>query len=228
MIFKASKKRIVLLAAIIIFMACPIMLAIPLENDVDRPGSDYDVRAIGSDPSVCESSCASDPKCKAFSYRPPGMDDNNAVCRLKNEIPEPVAADGVVSGVKEESVATTTNPTDSSATSTKSIEYHIEKYKVWHNPNGEGFPALIECFSSIGGELKTAGIIHFTETDDFTYSDGKGSGVTNDVIFLSYPYSRYNDILDLFRNGGNIYLTYYFSPTNAGMIESRDEVPNAA
>ena len=84
---------------------------IPLNNNVDRPGSDYASLDLASaDPILCADACEKDPECQAFSYNPPGMSGPKAKCWLKNEVPEAFDANGVVSGVKGGSTVSTYNP----------------------------------------------------------------------------------------------------------------------
>jgi hypothetical protein len=73
-----------------------------MENNTDRPGSDYrDFDLATPDPNLCFLACNSESQCKAFTYVRPGYQGSNAHCWLKNNIPNPVAADCCISGVKE-------------------------------------------------------------------------------------------------------------------------------
>jgi len=72
------------------------------EPDTDRPGLNYNsVILQKADPKQCKSLCRQDPKCRAYTYAPPGVQmPNTAVCWLKRGVPAPVAANGLISGVK--------------------------------------------------------------------------------------------------------------------------------
>ena len=65
-----------------------------LEPGVDRLGQDYASFEAGS-PQVCSDACLSDARCRAFSF-----DESGRRCWLKADIPEKVASNGFVSGVK--------------------------------------------------------------------------------------------------------------------------------
>lgn len=99
---KRMKMAIVPLVAMCIFFTCSIALAdIPLENNVDRTGSDYASFNLGSaDPNFCAQACAGDPDCKAFTYVRPGYQGTNARCWLKNAVPPQTQANCCISGVK--------------------------------------------------------------------------------------------------------------------------------
>ncbi len=74
-----------------------------LENNVDRPGMDYRSYALSSaDPQLCANDCSNDPNCKAFTYVKPGVRGTNSKpeCWLKNPVPNPVAQECCISGVK--------------------------------------------------------------------------------------------------------------------------------
>lgn len=78
-----------------------------MENDVNRPGSDYDRFHINDyRPDRCRSECERDPnRCKAWSYVRPGVQHNYAVCYLKNEVPAPVPDKCCISGVSKAAAA---------------------------------------------------------------------------------------------------------------------------
>ena len=74
---------------------------ISLEQDTDRPGSDYQNFDIEtSNPCECARRCVNDSECRAFTYVRPGVQGTNAKCWLKNSIPEPQHSSIGVSGVK--------------------------------------------------------------------------------------------------------------------------------
>jgi PAN domain len=72
-----------------------------VENDVDRPGQDYDSFDLGAaNPRICYDRCAEDNACKAYTYVPPGVQGTNARCWLKNILPPATSRAGMVSGYK--------------------------------------------------------------------------------------------------------------------------------
>ncbi len=72
-----------------------------LEYNINRPGSDYKNYELSqADPAQCRNDCANDPNCRAFTYVKPTVQGTNAHCWLKNSVPEPVASDCCLSGVK--------------------------------------------------------------------------------------------------------------------------------
>lgn len=101
--FGRSKTALVLLASIALLFSCSSALAdsMTMENNIDRPGSDYSSFNLGNpDPNTCSNLCAGDPDCKAFTYVKPGYQGNNARCWLKNAVPDQKQADCCISGVK--------------------------------------------------------------------------------------------------------------------------------
>lgn len=74
--------------------------AVGLENETDRPGMDYQSFDIVSpDPKVCQAACATDPRCRAFTYVKPGVQGRSARCWLKSGVPAAVRNNCCVSGV---------------------------------------------------------------------------------------------------------------------------------
>ncbi len=76
-----------------------------VEVDVNRAGWDYRVFATEGTADECQSTCASESFCQAWTYTPApahvdGVDDKPAQCRLKTGVPVPSPAVGYVSGVK--------------------------------------------------------------------------------------------------------------------------------
>ena len=109
MIFKRSMIATLSLATIVtvivILSFCLPVLAdsIPLENNIDRPGSDYrDFDLPTADPNLCRAACEAEAECKAFTYVRPGMQGPSARCWLKDSVPDAVPNDYCVSGVKTE------------------------------------------------------------------------------------------------------------------------------
>jgi hypothetical protein len=77
-----------------------------VEQDVDRPGSDFQILWLRGGPEECQAACAQHPLCRSYTYVRPGIPGRLEGCWLKNGIPPPVADGCCVSGVKtEEAVA---------------------------------------------------------------------------------------------------------------------------
>jgi hypothetical protein len=69
------------------------------EDKTDRPGSDinnFTVRQWKE----CESACAGESQCAAWSYVRPGIQGPQARCWIKSGVPNPVVNSGAISGVK--------------------------------------------------------------------------------------------------------------------------------
>ena len=76
-----------------------ISFAWALENNIDRPGMDYqNFDLTSANPSLCENACKADPNCKSFTYVKPGYQGPNARCWLKNGVPNAVSAECCISG----------------------------------------------------------------------------------------------------------------------------------
>ena len=73
---------------------------ITLENDTNRPGSDYRDFDIQADPNACRTACWNDSACRAYTYVKPGVQGQNAHCWLKNAVPNPSGSNCCVSGYK--------------------------------------------------------------------------------------------------------------------------------
>ena len=77
-----------------------------VEQDVDRPGSDFKIFWLRGGPEECQAACAQHPLCRSYTYVRPGIPGRLMGCWLKNGIPPPIANGCCVSGVKtEEAVA---------------------------------------------------------------------------------------------------------------------------
>jgi beta-lactam-binding protein with PASTA domain len=77
-----------------------------MEIDTDRMGSDYVVFDLASpDPAPCQSRCAGDPQCRAWTYVKPGVQGAQARCYLKNPVPTASHNTCCISGVKEGAAA---------------------------------------------------------------------------------------------------------------------------
>jgi hypothetical protein len=71
-----------------------------LEDNTNRPGSDYRSYEIQADPGKCRNDCATDPTCKAFTYVKPGIQGPSARCWLKSAVPNATTDDCCITGVK--------------------------------------------------------------------------------------------------------------------------------
>lgn len=76
-----------------------------LESGTDRPGGDYtSFLATKNDPAVCRDACASDGKCKAWTYVNPGIQDpSRGKCWLKSTVPPAIKDVCCTSGVVQRS-----------------------------------------------------------------------------------------------------------------------------
>jgi hypothetical protein len=72
-----------------------------MENNTDRPGSDFDRFHINDyRPDRCQSECLlKKDRCKAWTYVRPGIQHKYAVCYLKNAVPAAVSNTCCISGV---------------------------------------------------------------------------------------------------------------------------------
>jgi hypothetical protein len=72
------------------------------EIGVDRPGQDFrDFDLPEPRPDLCSNACASDARCKAFTYVKPNIQGSTARCWLKSSVPDPVQNDCCVSGIRK-------------------------------------------------------------------------------------------------------------------------------
>jgi hypothetical protein len=64
------------------------------EPNTDRPGGDYSSHRLSeADAILCQKLCAEDQRCLAWTYVAPGYQEANAVCWLKNSVPEGTRTD---------------------------------------------------------------------------------------------------------------------------------------
>jgi hypothetical protein len=72
-----------------------------LETSIDRPGGDYKSFEVnsGEGEENCQSACAADNKCRAWTYARPGYVGKAAHCFLKKDIKPPRRKAGFTSGV---------------------------------------------------------------------------------------------------------------------------------
>jgi hypothetical protein len=73
--------------------------AMGLENDTNRFGGDYTSRVLAS-AEQCQSACAGEAQCKAWTWVKPGVQGPQAKCWLKNSVPVASKNNCCVSGVK--------------------------------------------------------------------------------------------------------------------------------
>ncbi|MEM9061485.1 MAG: PAN domain-containing protein [Pseudomonadota bacterium] len=59
------------------------------EENIDRPGGDYTSLRLGSaEATACQKLCSEDQRCLAWTYVAPGYQEADAVCWLKNTVPQ--------------------------------------------------------------------------------------------------------------------------------------------
>src|SRR5688572_25917915 len=74
---------------------------VSLEPDTNRPGHDYSaVDLKEARPELCQSACARDGQCRAFTYVKPGIQGRFARCYLKKAVPNRASDKCCTSGVK--------------------------------------------------------------------------------------------------------------------------------
>lgn len=72
-----------------------------MEYNVDRGGWDYSHFTLGSaNPILCQTACANDARCKAFTYVAPGVQGASAGCWLKTDADAPRSMSNVISAMK--------------------------------------------------------------------------------------------------------------------------------
>lgn len=71
------------------------------QNNVDRPGNDYDrITGAGMTPGVCKSRCDGDARCRAWTFVRAGIQEVTPVCYLKSPAPGAVSDTCCVSGLR--------------------------------------------------------------------------------------------------------------------------------
>ena len=79
----------------------PVAITFTLELTTDRAGSDYKLIELPQPTfELCRDACATDAKCRAYSYVNPGVQAPNARCYLKAPAPAPSKNACCISGVK--------------------------------------------------------------------------------------------------------------------------------
>ena len=87
-----------------LFLVCMILMygwVGAVEQNTDRPGMNlksFDLES--ADPELCAQECDNLAACKAWTYVKPGIQGDNARCWLKHGVPDPVANECCVSGIK--------------------------------------------------------------------------------------------------------------------------------
>jgi hypothetical protein len=82
-------------------MLCPGSQKMHVSYNNDASGSDYSVfNPQQARSSWCGYYCATDPSCVSYTYAPPGTEQGQAVCHLKNGFPSKTPATGFVYGYK--------------------------------------------------------------------------------------------------------------------------------
>ncbi|MCL4764731.1 MAG: hypothetical protein KJZ80_00680 [Hyphomicrobiaceae bacterium] len=71
-----------------------------LEWNVDRLGGDYANFPVAADPRHCQAACQQDQRCRAWTYVQPGVQGPQPRCWLKHVVPQPLARNCCISGVK--------------------------------------------------------------------------------------------------------------------------------
>lgn len=85
----------------VLFGVTGVFAQTTLEHDTDRLGNDYrSFELTKPDPKLCKHACATDPKCRAFTYVKPGVQGERALCHLKNPAPEASSDTCCISGLK--------------------------------------------------------------------------------------------------------------------------------
>lgn len=72
-----------------------------VDSNVDRAGMNYrDFDLSEARPELCQKECDSDAECKAYTYVKPGTQGPQARCWLKSDVPNAVASECCISGLK--------------------------------------------------------------------------------------------------------------------------------
>jgi hypothetical protein len=88
-----------------------------MEQNTNRSGEDYkDLDLRTPNPALCAQACATEARCKAWTYVKPGIQAENAKCWLKENVPAPTPDENCVSGVMGAGVSGRGTPMSSSQT----------------------------------------------------------------------------------------------------------------
>jgi len=122
------------------------------QANFDRPGGDYaTVQLPSGDPADCALMCERDRRCRAWSFRYPGLDDAGterpgptmiAACWLKNTVPERVPGLASVSGVRGAGVIELRNSAIEMSTDRPGGDYR--NITIEGSPNGDACKAACE------------------------------------------------------------------------------------
>src|SRR4051812_1785666 len=89
------------LAAFALLATATITRPALAQSNFDRPGGDYlGAPSLSGDPAECAMLCERDKRCRAWSFVYPDDRSLNAVCWLKNSVPQRVESFCCVSGVR--------------------------------------------------------------------------------------------------------------------------------
>jgi hypothetical protein len=146
-----------------------------LEINIDRRGGDYRHYDMQSaDPHQCKNDCASDPKCRAFTYMGPSHWGPNAHCFLKDSVPSPSQNACCISGVVRAGGGGSTGGGNNSGNFTGEWDTGIDGYKIYMRLRQDG--------NHVTGDLDNGGgkiegdVTGRTLRFHFNYSSSKGSG----------------------------------------------------
>lgn len=93
----------VLLLALLPLGAPRAVEGFQLEPGVDRPGSDIaQITLTEAEPAECARLCSENMDCQAFTFVQPGLQGDEAMCWLKDAVPEAVTSDCCVSGLRSD------------------------------------------------------------------------------------------------------------------------------
>ncbi len=121
------------------------------QANFDRPGGDYaTVQLPTGDPADCALMCERDRRCRAWSFRYPGLDDAGterpvvAACWLKSTVPQRVPSAASVSGVRGAGVIELRNSAIEMSTDRPGGDYRSIVIDGPSPPNGDACKALCE------------------------------------------------------------------------------------
>lgn len=145
-----------------------------VEQDVDRPGSDFQILWLRGGPEGCQAACAQHPLCKSYTYVKPGIPGRIEGCWLKNGIPPPVEDGCCVSGVKtEETVAGT-----------------LRKPPIAPEPSPGEKEGDTEKVAGTGSGIRIAADMRFTAIQPAAatlFKGGSGKAMAEGVDFTAVP-----------------------------------------
>ena len=132
------------IAAIVAGLLVMHMRPLHAQANWDRPGADYSRSVLQSgDPAVCALQCERDRKCHAWSFNYPLVNEDGAVCWLKNSVPARVQSNCCVSGVRGAGVVEPRN--SAIAVETDRQGGDLRNVEVGVHPTGETCKAVCEA-----------------------------------------------------------------------------------